>query len=148
MKSYNQAVALRAQAAGELPLVCTQGLMLPALPCFIGTPVFTRTASATSTTSGTSHYDHTLAGHDWQPHKIVQQHLASDQTPVKSHTFGGQGALTNVLACIQEMRVEELMEKAVAQSERPWLVLLTTVSCISAALLTLILLRLQQGGHL
>jgi len=48
----------------------------------------------------------------------------------------------------QEVQVEQLMEKAVAQSERPWLVLLTTLSSISAILLTLILLRLQQGGHL
>ncbi|KAL3130570.1 hypothetical protein ABBQ38_008376 [Trebouxia sp. C0009 RCD-2024] len=49
---------------------------------------------------------------------------------------------------LKELQVEELMEKAVAQSERPWLVLLTTLSCLSAVLLTLILLRLQQGGHL
>ena len=49
---------------------------------------------------------------------------------------------------MQEVQVEQLMEKAVAQSERPWLILLTTLSSISAILLTLILLRLQQGGHL
>ncbi|DBA90515.1 TPA: hypothetical protein ACH3X1_003774 [Trebouxia sp. C0004] len=49
---------------------------------------------------------------------------------------------------LKEVQVEQLMEKAVAQSERPWLVLLTTLSSISAILLTLILLRLQQGGHL
>ena len=49
---------------------------------------------------------------------------------------------------VQEVQVEQLMEKAVAQSERPWLILLTTLSSISAILLTLILLRLQQGGHL
>jgi len=49
---------------------------------------------------------------------------------------------------MQEVQVERLMEKAVAQSERPWLILLTTLSSISAILLTLILLRLQQGGHL
>lgn len=49
---------------------------------------------------------------------------------------------------LQEVQVERLMEKAVAQSERPWLILLTTLSCVSAILLTLILLRLQQGGHL
>ncbi|KAL0042532.1 hypothetical protein WJX79_002601 [Trebouxia sp. C0005] len=49
---------------------------------------------------------------------------------------------------LKEVQVEQLMEKAVAQSERPWLILLTTLSSISAILLTLILLRLQQGGHL
>ena len=60
----------------------------------------------------------------------------------------GQLICVDKIACMQEVQVERLMEKAVAQSERPWLILLTTLSCVSAVLLTLILLRLQQGGHL
>ena len=44
---------------------------------------------------------------------------------------------------LKEIQVEKLMQKAVARSERPWLILLTTLSAVSAGLLALVIWRLH-----
>ncbi|EIE26036.1 hypothetical protein COCSUDRAFT_61028 [Coccomyxa subellipsoidea C-169] len=45
---------------------------------------------------------------------------------------------------LKEVHVEKLMQKAVEQSERPWLMLLTSLSALSALLLALVFWKLYQ----
>ena len=48
---------------------------------------------------------------------------------------------------LKEVHVERLLQQAVARSERPWLILLTTLSALSAALLAFVLLKLTSVLH-
>ena len=45
---------------------------------------------------------------------------------------------------LKEVHVERLMQQAVARSERPWLILLSALSALSAALLAFVLLKLTS----
>ena len=48
---------------------------------------------------------------------------------------------------LKEIRAEQLMQKAVARSERPWLILLSGLFTASVVLLVLVLYRLYSLDH-
>lgn len=48
---------------------------------------------------------------------------------------------------LKEIRAEQLMQKAVARSERPWLILLSGLFTASVVLLLLVLYRLYALDH-
>ena len=48
---------------------------------------------------------------------------------------------------VQEVQVEQLLERAVAKSERPWLIFLSALTAGSLLLLVLVFFKLHLMAH-
>jgi len=92
---------------------------------------------------------------DAVPEAVMPSRLCSDMKPAAQGPRGAASATRTRCrswSCrrtcrsrrLKEVHVERLMQQAVARSERPWLILLSALSALSAALLAFVLLKLTS----